>query len=269
MTEFELEPTQVGAIAVFVAIFLFESLFPFRKHFQRVRHFSKNVVISLLNTAVLAGFGATLNVWVFLWIAENGVGLLNLFEASFWVKALIASLVFDAWIYWWHRLNHIFPFLWRFHQVHHSDTQMDMSTALRFHPGEILLSSFANIAVFALCGITVELIVVYKIVFNINVLAHHSNIAISERWDRLWRMLLVSPNMHRAHHSMKVRETNSNYASILSIWDRLFGSYRRSDPSQIVFGLEYDRKSGDQTIRSLLKRPFEPHGGMFGRSDKE
>jgi len=257
MPDLVLEPVQIVAITLFVSIVLFEALLPFREYRHRLSHLGKNGVFAVCNTVILALFGAILNVAAFVWIAENHIGFLNFFEMPFWMAALIASIMFDAWLYVWHRLNHVIPFFWRFHQVHHSDLEMDFSTALRFHPGEILLSSIVNIAVFAILGLSIEHLVIYKIVFNINVLWHHSNVALSEKWDRLLRLVLVSPNMHRVHHSMRVKETNSNYSSVLSIWDRLFGSYRFSDPKKIVFGLNYDRGAEDQTIARLLSRPFK------------
>ena len=99
---------------------------------------------------------------------------------------------------------------------------------------------------------------IYRIIYNINILWHHSNVALPEKWDRLLRAVLVSPSMYRVHHSKKVKETNSNYSSVLSIWDRLFGSYRFSDPKKIVFGLDCDRESEEQMIARLLSRPFKP-----------
>lgn len=267
MPDIQLESEQILAIVIFAGIVLFEALLPFRRYQHRFRHLGKNGVFAIINTVILTLFGATLNVWVFLWIEENEIGLLNLFEMPIWATAFVAAILFDAWIYSWHRLNHVVPFFWRFHQVHHSDLEMDFSTALRFHPGEILLSSLMNIAVFTLLGITIELIVIYKLVFNINVLWHHSNIALPEKWDRLLRLILVSPNMHRVHHSMKVKETNSNYSSVLSVWDRIFGSYRCGDPEKIVFGLDYDRDSKDQTLGRLLKRPFSPNKSGNSRSE--
>ncbi len=209
-----------------------------------------------MNTALLTLFAGTLNVWAFLLIAEYQIGFLNWIEIPFVAAALLASLLWDAWIYAWHRLNQRTPFFWRFHQVHHSDVQMDLSTALRFHPGEILLSSLANIVVFTALGIALEYMILYKVVFNLNVLFHHSNVAIPEKWDRILRLFLVSPNMHRVHHSRRMRETNSNYSSVLSVWDRLFGTYRESETDRIVFGLEYDRTVEAQSLVQLMKRPF-------------
>ncbi len=269
MPEFRPNPEQLVAIALFVAIGLFEILFPFREYFGRIKHFGKNVVFALINSVVTGLAAMGMNIWVFVWIEENRVGLLNLFEVPFWVMALLASLLFDMWIYWWHRINHAIPFLWRFHQVHHNDTEMDMSTALRFHPGEIFLSSVVNVFAFAVLGIAIEYIVIYKLVFTINVLFHHSNVAIPERWDRWFRYILVSPNMHRVHHSNRSRETNSNYSSVLTIWDRLFGSYFEKAPSEITFGLEYDRSKDCQTLPYLLKRPFASKGDSRMDSDSE
>ena len=99
---------------------------------------------------------------------------------------------------------------------------------------------------------------IYRIIYNINILWHHSNVALPEKWDRLLRAVLVSPSMYRVHHSKKVKETNSNYSSVLSIWGRLFGSYRVSDQKKIVFGLDYDREAEEQMIARLLSRPFKP-----------
>ena len=260
MLEIGLDFREGMAISLFVAIVFFESLFPFRKQLGRWRHFGKNALFAVINSAITGLAAAGMNIWLFIWIEENGIGLLHLWEIPFWAATLVASLGFDMWLYWWHRLNHVFPFLWRFHQVHHNGTDMDMSTALRFHPGEILLSSLINVVVIAILGISIEMMVVYKLIFNVNVLFHHSNVALPERWDRLYRYFLVSPNMHRVHHSIRLVETNSNYASGLAIWDRLFGSYRERDPSEVVFGLEYDRSKEEQKWLSLLKRPFRPRG---------
>lgn len=257
------------AVSMFIAIALFESLFPARAYLKRFRHIGKNGLFSIINSAILAVFGATINLWVFSMIDARQLGILNALEPPFWLSAMIASIAFDAWIYGWHRMNHQIPALWRFHQVHHSDTKMDISTGFRFHPGEILISSFVNIPVFIALGISLELIVVYKIVFNINVLFHHSNVNLPEAWDRIYRSILVSPNMHRVHHSMRIRETNSNYSSMLTIWDRLFGTYRKNDPKNIVFGLEYDRDADSQGISRLLARPFRPNGSPSSRAESE
>ena len=267
MPEIEFSFQEGMAFGLFVAIMVFESLFPFRKQLGRWRHFGKNALFAAINSGVTGLATAGMNIWLFIWMEENGIGLLNLWEIPFWAAALVASLSFDMWLYWWHRLNHVAPFLWRFHQVHHNDTTMDMSTALRFHPGEIVLSSIINVVVIVVLGVSIEMMVVYKLIFNVNVLFHHSNVVLSDRWDRWYRFFLVSPNMHRVHHSRRMVETNSNYASGLALWDRLFGSYRERDPDEIVFGLEYDRSEDEQKWLYLLKRPFRPKGRPASKRD--
>lgn len=257
MLPLSLSQSHIIAVVLFLCMVLFEVLFPFRRHVRRVRHYGKNVVFSLMNIAVLGLSGAAGSIWLFLWIEDHQVGLLNMVEMPFWLMVLAASLIFDAWTYAWHRLNHEIPFLWRFHQVHHNDLEMDMSTAFRFHPGETLLRAIFTVGVYIIFGITIELIVWYKFAFNFSALFHHCNIALPARVDRLLQLLFVSPNMHRVHHSMKMEETNSNYSTVLTLWDRLFGTFRQSDPSKIVFGLEYDRKSDEQSFKYLLLRPFK------------
>ena len=260
MEEFKLDSGQAISIVVFATIVLLEALFPFRAYLHRIRHYGKNAVFAIVNAGLLSLIGATVHVWIFLWIDQNDIGLLEQFELPFWLSIIIATIAFDAWTYLVHLLHHIVPFLWRFHQVHHNDTEMDASTGFRFHPGEILVYSALHMAAFIAFGITLELIAVYKVIFFCNVAFHHSNVALPEKWDRRLRYFLVSPNMHRVHHSKRFKETNSNYASGLSLWDRLFGTYRESDPEKIVLGLEYDRSPECQTLIRLMLRPFGPKG---------
>jgi len=248
---------QIVAILVLTVIILAETLFPFRKHLDRLKHYGKNAVFSLVNGLITGLGSAFMSVCVFTLIEKNHLGLLNRIQWPTIVSTLVAVLLFDLWIYSWHRLNHTTAFLWRFHQVHHNDMKMDMSTALRFHPGEISFSSILNIAIFMLAGINMEQIIIYKAIFHTNVLIHHSNIAIPEGLDKLLRRVIVTPNMHRVHHSIKREETDSNFSSVLTLWDKIFGTYRESDPKKMIFGLETDRTEECQTISYLLKLPFK------------
>jgi len=254
---FQMDPYQITSAVVLASIILIETLFPFRKYFDRVKHFGKNAVFSLINAVITGVSSAVLNVGVFLWIEKNNIGLLQQFPMPAVVSAAIAFLLFDLWIYSWHRLNHVVPFLWRFHQIHHNDLEMDMSTAFRFHPGEIFLASLVNVVVFTILGMRLDQIIIYKLVFHLNVFIHHSNVAVPERWDKVLRLIIVSPNMHRVHHSMKREETDSNFASVFSFWDRIFRTFRESEPQKIVFGLEEDRTAETQTVSYLLKLPFK------------
>jgi len=247
----------ITAVTLFTAIILFETLFPFRAYFNRLKHYGKNAIFSLLNGLLTGLSSAFMSVYAFTIIEKHQLGLLNQIQLPTLVSMAAAFLMFDLWIYYWHRLNHIIPFLWRFHQVHHNDIEVDMSTGLRFHPGEVLMASMLNIVIFMIVGLNIEQIIVYKGIFHINVIISHSNIAIPESFDKLLRLFLVSPNMHRVHHSIKSDETNSNFSSVLTLWDRIFGTYRESDFKKIVFGLESDRGEECQTITYLLKLPFK------------
>lgn len=247
----------ITTVILLTVIILFETLFPFRTYFSRLKHYGKNAIFSLLNGLLTGLSSAFMSVYAFTLIEKYRLGLLNQIQLPALASMVAAFLMFDLWIYSWHRLNHIIPFLWRFHQVHHNDIEMDMSTALRFHPGEILMASMLNVIIFIIAGLSIEQIIVYKGIFHINVMIHHSNIAIPESFDRLLRLFIVSPNTHRVHHSIKREETDSNFSSVLTVWDRMFGTYRESDPEKIVFGLESDRTEECQTIKYLLKLPFK------------
>jgi sterol desaturase/sphingolipid hydroxylase (fatty acid hydroxylase superfamily) len=175
------------------------------------------------------------------------------------IKLLIGLVVFDCWQYWWHRINHVIPFFWRFHAVHHSDAAMDASSAVRFHTVEIIYSSVIRLMILPLIGLNIEHLLVYELILLPIILFHHSNIAISAKLDKLLRIFIVTPRIHWVHHSHIREETDSNYASLLSVWDRLFGSFRlRSDPQNIRFGLgdAFDQTQWDK-LDGMLKQPLK------------
>jgi sterol desaturase/sphingolipid hydroxylase (fatty acid hydroxylase superfamily) len=163
----------------------------------------------------------------------------------------------DAWMYGWHRANHRIPLLWRFHRVHHSDPRLDVTTAARFHIGEIALSSTLRLAVFPLLGVALWQALLYEALLLPIIQFHHSNVALPERWDRLLRWVIVTPNMHRVHHSRFQPETDSNYSSIFSFWDRLARTFRQvHDARSLRIGLdEWDQEEW-QTVSGLLRTPF-------------
>lgn len=134
---------------------------------------------------------------------------------------------------------------------------MDMSTALRFHPIEITLSSMLNVVIISLMGMRLDYLIIYKGIFHANVLFQHSNVKIPNKTDRLMRLLLVSPNMHRVHHSNVREETDSNYSSVFSFWDRIFGTYRSRENKSIEFGLTRWMEEKWQTAKGLLILPFQ------------
>ena len=236
-----------------------ESFFPLfmdRKGKMRLVHVLRNVTIGLVNGAVLTlGFS-----WLIASSVEWGklhqFGLLDALNLSPGTEQITGFIAFDLWMYLWHRANHRMPFLWRFHRVHHSDPMLDTSSALRFHVGEMVISAFLRLLVIPLLGISLRDLVLYEIVLEPVILFHHSNIALPEMFDRWMRLLVVSPNMHRVHHSDVPEETNSNYASIFSFWDRLGRTYRQRENLSLRYGLKELRDPALLTLRGLLLQPL-------------
>jgi sterol desaturase/sphingolipid hydroxylase (fatty acid hydroxylase superfamily)/rhodanese-related sulfurtransferase len=250
-----------GPILLFLLLW-WETLTPFLPLFrnnalQRTRHGLRNVAIALLNSGMTAILFVGLWAATANWAAHNGFGLLNWTGAPPLWHALAAVLALDFWTYWWHRLNHRVPFLWRFHRAHHSDSHMDVTTASRFHIGEILFSNILRIPLILLLGIHVWEIVLYETALLAVIQFHHANIGLPSRLDQLIRFFIVTPAMHKVHHSRWQPETDSNYSSLLSVWDRIFRSFRlRDDPRAIQFGLDEFAKPEDQTLPGILKTPL-------------
>lgn len=222
---------------------------------KRVRHGAGNLMIGLINGVVLTIGFTGLIVAAADWGAIHRVGLLHRLNLPLGTERLIGFLTFDLWMYLWHRANHTVPVLWRFHRVHHSDLEVDATSAYRFHLGEMLLSTLLRLAVIPLLGISVGNLVFYELILQPVILFHHSNIALPERWDRWMRKLIVSPNMHRVHHSEIPVETNSNYASIFSFWDRIWKTYRQRELKTIRYGLKEFRHTRWQTFLGMMMLP--------------
>ena len=191
--------------------------------------------------------------------ASHHWGLLYSADFTASVRVALAFLLLDAWNYSWHWLNHSFPILWRFHQVHHSDPVMDVSTATRFHFGEIAISATLRLPLIPILGVPIEGLILYDLILLLATQFHHANLSLPARIDRLLRYTCVSPEMHKLHHSREKVETDSNYASVLSLWDRLFRTYReKKDCRSIRFGLDSFKSDERQSISSLWMAPFVP-----------
>lgn len=188
---------------------------------------------------------------------SKSFGLLRLVQLPPATATVAAIVLFDGWMYLWHRANHKIGFLWRFHRVHHSDPEMDATTATRFHTGEILISSALRLAVIPLLGITVGQLLAYEMLLLPVILFHHSNVQFPEKMDRWLRLLIVTPAIHRVHHSRLRDETDSNYSSVFSFWDRIAKTFRlRWDGQPVNFGLnEFGAKRWER-LPSLLRMPF-------------
>ena len=249
------------ALAVLFALITWESLAPFfdfflKKTKQRLIHGTTNIVLAVINTLLIVVVFIAAWAWASSLAAENGWGLLHSVDWPIWLQAITAILLFDIFTYWFHRLSHRIPFLWRFHRVHHSDPQMDVTTANRFHFGEIIISSLLRIGAILLIGAEMWHLALYEAIMFPIVQFHHANIVLPPAVDRFLRLFIATPAMHKVHHSRLQPETDSNYTSLLSIWDRIFRSFKtRKDLHAIELGLEGYDTSAKQNLIGLLKTP--------------
>ena len=266
MAEFTTELSQIRTaswVMVLALLLAWESLVPFHAYFagstgQRVRHGLRNLVLGVLNS-LLTGLGFAALWWTTAqWAQAHEFGLLNWLPMPVWARVGGAFLLFDAWMYGWHRLNHWIPFFRRFHRTHHSDPKMDVTTANRFHIGEIALSSILRVPVIALLGLQLWELALYELAMFTVVQLHHANIALPMWLDRALRVVIVTPFMHKVHHSRWQPETDSNYSSLFSFWDRLFRTFRlRDDPGKLRFGLQEFDGQENHTLTGLLATPLK------------
>ncbi|MEX0977335.1 MAG: sterol desaturase family protein [Pirellulales bacterium] len=189
-------------------------------------------------------------------VSSRDLGLVRWLSLPAVAATAVALLILDLWMYIWHRLNHAVPFLWRFHRMHHSDTAVDASTGVRFHTGEIVMSGLARAALLPVLGLSLWQLALYDALLLPVVLFHHSNVRFPRWLDYHLTWCVVTPAMHRVHHSRWRPETNSNFASILPLWDRLFRSFRlREDARTINLGLaEFDDQQW-QTLWGMIRTP--------------
>ncbi|MGK7294302.1 MAG: sterol desaturase family protein [Candidatus Wenzhouxiangella sp. M2_3B_020] len=253
-----------GFAAALTLLGLLQWRFSLRGDGRPARRQLTNIALVLIDTLVLrfafpvlaVGFAASVN--------ASDAGLLGRVDAPFWLEFAIALIALDLAIYGQHRLFHRIPLLWRFHRVHHADRAFDLTTGVRFHPVEIALSMLIKFGVIGLIGAHPAAVLVFEIVLNLGSLWTHSDLALPARIDRRLRRLIVTPSMHRIHHSTLRHETDSNYGFHLSLWDRLFGSYTKHPErfeKTMPIGLDDARSDDDQTLTALLLDPFRRRPG--------
>ena len=268
MNDHDYLPTLVTACGIFMLLALESWLPAAGDRRSRMTHAARNMTLGALNVLAVGLLAAPLIAYVARWAEESRIGLLNLLGLPPAIAAVTAFLLFDGWLYLLHRANHKFGFLWRFHRVHHSDPEMDATTAIRFHTGETLISAALRLAVIPLLGVTLLQLLVYESLMMPVILFHHSNVNFPEKADRWLRALVVSPAIHRVHHSRARVETDSNYSIIFSFWDRLWGTFRlRKDGRPVDFGLdEYDGEKW-QRVSGLLTTPFQTPSSQIEPGD--
>jgi len=252
-------------LGVFLAVAAWESLSPRRQlNTAKTTRWISNISITLIGTAVVRTLFPVLAVTFA--ANESTMGLLHHVPLPFFVKVLFGVLAFDLFIYGQHVMFHSIPLLWRLHMMHHADLDVDVTTGLRFHPVEIILSMAIKLAVILLIGPPVLAVILFEILLNATSMFNHGNIRMEAGLDRLLRLFIVTPDMHRVHHSVVILETNSNFGFSLPWWDRLFGTYRAQPAAgheDMALGLSQFRDPARLTLPWLLVLPFFGKPGSY------
>ena len=258
--------TRLAAFAlVFAALALWEVFSPRRPLAAgRKGRWPNNLGILVVDVLVVRVLIPTAAVGAALFAAGNGWGLLRLAELRLSVAAILGFLALDLAIYVQHVVFHKVPVLWRLHRMHHADLDVDVTTGLRFHPIEILISLAIKIAIVLALGIPAVAVLAFEVVLNATSMFNHSNVVMPAWLDRALRRVVVTPDMHRVHHSVIRRETDSNFGFNLPWWDRLFGTYRaepEAGHTGMTLGLPNFRDPGELRLDRLLTQPFRDERG--------
>jgi sterol desaturase/sphingolipid hydroxylase (fatty acid hydroxylase superfamily) len=247
----------LGVLALMV---VWESLAPRRpRALSRWLRWPNNIGIAALNTVILRILFPTAAVGAALLAEQRGWGLLNQLAEPAWVEIVVAVVLLDLAIYLQHVLFHAVPVLWRLHRMHHADLDVDVTTGARFHPIEILLSMGIKFAVVVALGAPALAVLAFEVLLNATSMFNHANMRLPGALDRMLRWAIVTPDMHRVHHSVIVCETNSNFGFNLPWWDRLFGTYRAQPETGhegMTIGIEQFRTRRDVWLDRMLVQPL-------------
>ena len=246
-------------LGVLAAMALWEIAAPRRRReIPRVIRWTNNLALVVVDTAILRLTFPILAVGLAAMAEERGWGLFNNFDAPVWVSIVVSMLLLDLAIYLQHVMFHAVPGLWRLHRMHHADLDFDVTTGLRFHPLEILISMGIKLAAVAALGPPAVAVLLFEVLLNATALFNHANINLPRPIDRVLRLIVVTPDMHRVHHSVNPIETNSNFGFNLPWWDRLLGSYR-AQPAKghhgMDIGIEQFRTRRDLWLDRMLVQP--------------
>lgn len=247
----------IALVALCGFLWSMESIVPlYRNQNSRVRHAVPNVGLTLILilTNLVLSFGSA---YLAGFTVRNGFGLSPLFALSKWTKVVFGVAALDLFAYFAHVLLHKSWLGWQFHRVHHSENAVDVTTAFRQHPGETVWRMLWQLSAVVVFGIPLWIVVIYLILSALNAQMEHANIRLNRSVDHLLRLAIVTPHMHKVHHSRDQKETDSNYSNIFSFWDRLFGTYTPAiDFQKLRYGLDGFDVKERQTLGGLLKMPF-------------
>ncbi len=244
-------------VITLVLFMILESLFPLRSRRENnLKRFLTNVftsIIALPFTRLLIYPGV---IFLSAFVAKSNWGLLNILKLNGPINFIVGFVLLDYIIYWWHYANHKVFFFWRFHQVHHADKDMDASTALRFHFGELFLSGLVRICLILILGFNLETLLTFDLCVTVIAIFHHSNLKLPLWFEGHLNKIIVTPLFHQNHHSYFQHETDSNYSTIFSFWDRIHKSHTKKIPSEkVTIGLPFFE--GEKiNFLGLMKMPF-------------
>lgn len=255
-------------LSIFIGVLLFisglEAIFPKKARTQlRKNRWITHIGLSIIDTVAVRLLGPIVALAVAGWAIANNVGLFNLTDWPTWSEIALAFILLDFGIYLQHIATHKIPILWRIHKVHHSDLDLDASSALRFHPIEIMLSMIYKCGLVLLIGPAVIAVLIFEICLNASAIFNHANLALPNWCDRFLRLFIVTPDMHRVHHSVVPNETDRNFGFNFSIWDRFFRTYRAQPEAghdKMTIGLSEHQTSEPTGLIWSLKLPFAKTG---------
>lgn len=223
---------------------------------QRGKHLFQNILFQIVLT-VLNIFFVSIQVYCIEWLNSNDIGILYIVELPFWIKLFLGVVLYDFTTYWIHRASHKIPLLWRLHRVHHSDTTMDSSTTFRFHPLELIfIYQTGNILTAGIFGTDLTSMALYYFIIYIFFFLEHSNLNYPKWLNNSFGLVFVMPDYHRVHHHQEQFYTDSNFADIFIIWDRIFGTFKLIPVEEIKYGLIEFEQEKEQTFLYLMKSPF-------------
>ncbi len=246
-----------------------ERFAPLRRSVEpKVRRVLRNLTIGGVSLAFTPLLQALLLQPVASWIVRERFGLLQAVSWPRWMEVAIAFVLLDYTLWWWHWANHRLPFLWRFHLVHHADRDLDTSTALRFHFGELALSIPVRAAQMIVIGVDPQTLWLWQAVLFASILFHHANLRLPLGAERWLVRLIVTPRMHGIHHSDRLDETNSNYSSLVTVWDVLHGTLRLDVPQErVTIGVPAYHSPGEVTVGKMLLLPFRRQRDNWSSAD--